>query len=469
MALCLAVVTLAVFWRATSCDFVNYDDGDYVTNNSNVQKGLTAESLQWALTFNYEGLRFPLTWISHIVDWQIYGNNAWGHHLTNVLLHTANTVLLFLLLRFMTGSLWRSAFVAALFAVHPLHVETVAWVSERKGLLSTAFWLLSLWTYAHYARFKVLGWRNRASSHYALALLFFACGLMSKPMLVTLPAVLLLLDYWPLNRWNQAQTEQGEHASKHRRRLILEKIPFFLLAGIYGVATFCAAPDGALSAGQRIGNALVSYPRYLGKTLWPAQLAIPYPHPWNWSAWETLLAAVFLMAATGLAVRQPRQRAYLTVGWLWFLGTLAPTLGLVRMSGLYSIADRYTYVPLIGIFIMVAWTAGEVSSQSNFWKGAASALAALLLCLCAWRTHDQILLWHDSGTLFSHTLKVTENNFVAHTNLGFHLENNGRLDEAIKHYVEAVRICPQYSTAVNNLFNAQAARNRPKQHNPPTK
>ncbi|MFZ2640590.1 MAG: tetratricopeptide repeat protein [Verrucomicrobiia bacterium] len=454
MALCLAVVTLAIFWPATRCEFVNYDDNDYVTSNSHVQKGLTTENVRWAFTVYYENLRIPLTWLSHIVDWHLYRSNPWGHHLTSILLHTANTVLLFLLLRCMTGSLWRSAWVAALFALHPLHVETAAWVSERKGVLSTFFWLLTLWSYARYAQFNAQGLRIQAGSGYALALLFFTCSLLTKPIVVTLPFVLLLLDYWPLERWKPGHTPQ------RWRELIVEKIPFFLLAGIVSLVTFCKAPDGVLSAGQRISNALISYPRYLAKMLWPLDLAVPYPHPWHWPLWEALLAAAFLAAVTRWVIQQAPRRPYVAMGWFWFLGTLVPVLGLVRMSGHYSIADRYTYVPLIGIFVAAAWAAGEAASRSRPWRTAVSVLAVLLLCSCAWRTVHQLGFWRDSGTLFTHALQVTDKNFVAHTNLGFHLENSGRLDEAIKHYMAAVRICPQYGTAWNNLFNAQTAKDR---------
>jgi tetratricopeptide (TPR) repeat protein len=454
MVLCLAAVTLAVFWRATQCEFVNYDDADYVTQNSHVQQGLTTESVRWALAASYEGLWMPLTWLSHMLDWQLYRHDARGHHLTSVLLHAANSVLLFLLLWFTTGSLWRSALAAALFALHPLHVETAAWVSERKGVLSTLFWLLTLCAYAGYARSRAEGQRSRAVGGYALALLFFACGLMTKPMVVTLPFVLLLLDYWPLERW------KSSCASQHWGALVVEKIPFFLLAGACSVLTFCAAPAGALSAGQRVSNALISYPRYLAKTLWPAGLATPYPNPWHWPVWETALAAVFLAMATGWVVRQARRRAYLAVGWFWFLGTLVPVLGLVRMSGLYSIADRYTYVPLIGVFVAVAWAAGEAAARSRAWRNAVGALAVALLGLCVWRSDCQLRVWRGSGTLFTHALQVTERNFVAHTNLGFHLESQGRLDEAISHYLQAVRIAPQFETAVRNLFNAQARKAR---------
>lgn len=450
MAVCLAAVTLAVFWRATECDFVNYDDNDYVTDNSNVQKGLTAGSIRWAFTYNYDGIRIPLTWLSHMTDWQVHGENARGHHLTSVLLHVANTVLLFGLLRFMTGSLWRSAFAAALFALHPLHVESAAWVSERKGVLSTFFWLLTLWAYARYACLAVEGpKRTQTGCFYALALVFFACGLMTKPIVVTLPLTLLLLDYWPLERWEPSQ------APRQWLRLVAEKIPFFLIAGIGSAVTFCEAPAGELSAGQRISNALIAYPRYLGKALWPADLAMPYPYLWNWPAWATVLAAAFLTAATGLALRQARQRTYWTMGWFWFLGTLAPVLGLVRM-GTYSIADRYTYVSLIGIFMATSWMAGEISSRSDRWKQTVIALAGLALCLCAWRANHQIGYWQNSGTLFTRALEVTEDNVLAQNNLGYYFYKQGRLEDALKHYVEAVRISPQYNTAWENIFLAMA-------------
>ncbi|MBI5685115.1 MAG: tetratricopeptide repeat protein [Verrucomicrobia bacterium] len=450
MALCLAAVTLATFWRATQCDFVNYDDPTYVTENSDVQEGLTADSVRRASAVNFDGLRIPLTCLSHMADWQIYRDSAWGHHLTNILLHTANTVLLFLLLRFMTGSLWRSAFVAALFALHPLHVETAAWVSERKGVLSTLFWLLALWAYARYARFTVEGLKQaQARSSYAMALVLFACALMAKPIVVTLPFVLLLLDYWPLERWKPS------HASQGWRALVKEKIPFFLLAGIGSLVTFCEAPAEVLTAGQRISNALISYPRYLGKTIWPFDLAIPYPHPANWPGWGTMLAAAFLTITTGLVIWQARRRAYLAMGWFWFLGTLVPVLGLVRM-GFYSIADRYTYVSLIGVFVMLAWATGEIPSRWNRWRRATVAGAMLLLCLCAWRAHDQLRHWQNSGTLFSHALQATKNNFLAHNNLGSYLYSRGRHDEAMKHYVEAVNINPQYNLTWENIFCALA-------------
>jgi len=468
VALALAAVTLAVFWRATECGFVNYDDPDYVTKNRYVQQGLTAESVHWAFTARYEGLWIPLTWLSHILDWQIYQDNPAGHHMTNVLLHIANTLLLFLLLRRMTGSLWRSALVAALFALHPLHVETAVWISERKGVLSTLFWLLTLCAYTGYARFQAQGSRMQAAGSYAMTLALFVAGLMAKPMLVTLPCVMLLLDYWPLERWKSPPLAPAENPSSETgpnmwtwrcwRWLVGEKLPFFLLTAAFGVLTSSTQPESSLTVAQRIANALISYPRYLWKTLWPAVLAIPYPHPWSWPVWQVMLAAAFLVVSTVWVIRRMRQRPYLATGWFWYLGTLVPVLGLVRM-GLYSMADRYTYVPLIGIFLMVAWAAGEVVAKWSRWKPAAGVLAALLLGLCAWRAHDQLGFWTDSGTLFTHALAVTDRNCFAHTCLGYYFQTKGRLDEAIRQYVEAVKIWPQFGLAWNNLFEAQALKN----------
>ena len=444
MALGLAVVTLAVFWKATDCGFINCDDPDYVTSNRYVQQGLTAESIRWAFTVNYECLQIPLTWLSHMLDWQIYRDNPAGHHLTNVLLHTANTLLLFLLLRRLTGSLWRSAFVAALFALHPLHVETVAWISERKGVLSMLFWLLTLYAYTRYAQLKAQGTKTQADRSYAVALAWFACGLMAKPIVVTLPCVLLLLDYWPLERWKEANDELKIWSWPCWRRLLAEKIPFFLLTAVFSALTVSGQQASMFTISQRTGNALVAYPRYLWKTLWPASLAMPYPYPraWSWPVGLVILAAVFLIAITICVIRQARRRPYLATGWFWFLGTLAPVLGLVRM-GLYSLADRYTYISLIGIFLMVAWAAGEVVAKWRRGKTVAGALAAMLLGLCIWRADNQLGFWTDSGTLFTHALAVTDGNFYAHANLNIYFASKGRLDKAMKHAEEAQKIWPQ--------------------------
>lgn len=471
ITLWLAVVTLAVFWRATECGFINYDDPDYVTKNRYVQQGLTAESIHWAFTVFYANLRTPITWLSHMLDWQMYGANPAGHHLTNVLLHTANTLLLFLLLGRMTGSVWRSAFVAALFALHPLHVETAAWVSERKGVLSLLFWLLTLHGYTQYVRFRAQGLKKQAAGSYAMALVWFACDLMSKPIAVTLPCVLLLLDYWPLERWKHPPVAPAEHPSPETtlgvwtwRRwnwLVWEKMPFVLLSAACSAMVCHAAPGGILTLGQRVGNALVSYLRYLWKTLWPATLAMPYPFPqtWNWPIGLVVLAAVFLVVITCWVIRRMRQQPYLATGWFWFLGTMVPALGLVPM-GLYSMADRYSYISLIGIFLVVAWAAGEAMAKRGPWKNVAVFLAVAVLGLCAWRSHYQIGFWTDSGTLFTHTIAVTGPNYYAQNDLGCYYQKKGRLDEAIRHFTEAIKIWPQMDTAWNNLLDTQALKKR---------
>ena len=474
MALALAAVTLAVFWRATECGFINYDDPVYITQNPHVQKGLTAESVRWAFTSRCDGLWVPLTLVSHMLDWQFYGENPAGHHLTNVLFHTANTVLLFLLLRRMTGSFWRSAWVAALFALHPLHAETAAWISERKGVLSTLFWLLALCAYTDYARFRARGLRSQAAGRYAATLACFAGSLMAKPIAVTLPFVLLLLDYWPLERWktpSQAPVDNPHPDNNPSvwvwRRwgwLTVEKLPFFLLSAVFSMVAASEQPVSFLTLGQRAGNALVAYPRYLWKTLWPVSLAMPYPFPrtWGWPIGVVILAVVLLMIITWWVVRRARRQPYLATGWFWFLGTMVPALGLVRM-GPYSMADRYTYVSLIGIFLMVAWAAGEAVSKRSRWKFAGGALAALLLCLYAWRANYQTGLWTDSGTLFSHTIAITgENNYIAQNDLGYYFKRKGRYDEAIEHYniALAVPAWPNYSTAWNNLSDTRALKER---------
>jgi protein O-mannosyl-transferase len=462
MALALAAVTLAIFWRATACGFINCDDPDYVTENRHVQQGLTADSVRWAFTARYESLWMPLTWLSHILDWQMYRDNPAGHHLTNVLLHTANTVLLFLLIRRMTGSLWRSGLVAALFALHPLHVETVAWVSDRKGALSMLFWLLTLHAYTAYAQFSLHGLQTRAIRCYVAALLWFAAGLMAKPIVVTLPCVLLLLDYWPLERWKPSPANPEKRHSSVWPRLAREKLPFFLLAGIGCALTASHQPTSLFTMSQRVGNALVSYPRYLWKTFWPAALAMPYPYPraWSWPIGLVILAAVFLVIITVWVIRRAGQRPWLFTGWFWFLGTLVPVLGLVRM-GLYSMADRYTYIPLIGIFLMAAWAAGDAATKGSLGKTATGALAVLVLGLCAWRAHGQVGFWTDSGTLFTHAAEVTDGNFYAHANLNIYYARKGRPEEAMKHAEEAIKIWPQGGHII--LLNSGGT----PAHNPP--
>ena len=474
IALALVVVTVAVFWRATACGYINYDDPVYITQNRHVQQGLSADSVRWAFTSRCDGLWIPLTMLSHMLDWQIHGINPAGHHLTNVLFHAANTLLLFLLLRRMTGSVWRSAFVAALFALHPLHAETVAWISERKGVLSTLFWLLALYAYTEYAHIQTQGRRRFAAGRYALTLVCFVAALMAKPIVVTLPFLLLLLDYWPLERWKTAPRTPATrpvHAWRRWGWLVLEKLPFLLLTTVFSMVAATDQPLSFLTLGQRAGNALVSYPRYLWKALWPVSLAMPYPFPrtWGWPIGVIILAVIFLLVITRWVLRRGRRQPYLVTGWFWFVGTLVPVLGLIRM-GPYSIADRYTYVSFIGIFIMVTWAAGDILSKRLQWKPASIALAAVLLCLYAWRANYQTGLWTDSGTLFSHTLAVTgENNYIAQNDLGYYFQKKGRYDEAIERYNIAVKLWPEIGTAWNNRADTLALKERQEREQVPKK
>jgi tetratricopeptide (TPR) repeat protein len=454
----LVVLVLVTYLPSIGNEFVNYDDGVYVTANIHIQSGFSLETLRWAFG-NYEvGNWHPLTWLSHMLDCQLFGLKSWGHHLTNVLFHALNTLLLFLAFRQMTGAPWRSFFVAALFGLHPLHVESVAWVAERKDVLSGFFFTLTIWAYARgVLNVECRGPDNAARStlhalrFYALAILFFALGLMSKPMLVTMPFVLLLLDYWPLGRVSSVEcrvsSEAGNnpsHITHHASRilrLLLEKIPFLALSFASCAITFlvqsrAGAMDkmGGLPAAARLANALVAYCRYLWKLIWPVNLAVFYPHPGHWPAAVVAGAALLLVGITVVAIRSRRQRPWLFVGWLWFLGTLVPVIGLVQV-GLQSMADRYTYIPAIGIFAALVWQAAAWSqtgpSQTGLTAHFASSGAAVILLLCAGLSFRQLTFWKNSEKLFRHALAVTpENNYIAHNNLGLAFNQQGRYAEA---------------------------------------
>jgi Flp pilus assembly protein TadD len=459
--ICLLLITavLAVFWRALDCDFVNYDDPTYITSNPTVQQGLTRQNFFWALRSDAASNWHPLTWMSHMVDVDFYGMNPRGHHLTNLLLHAANAVLLFLALRSLSGAIYRSAIVAALFALHPLRVESVVWVSERKDVLSTLFLMLTLWSYASYARGKmpanpVLPSAKKGlsvNSHYILALFFFLLGLMSKPMLVTLPFVLLLLDYWPLRRLEPGKIRNTLGP------LLLEKIPFFILAAASGVVTFvvqrrggAVSPMAALSLGSRVCNAFISYARYLGKAFWPSHLSILYPHPRQWAAWEVAAAVILLTLISGCVVWRAARQPYLIVGWLWFVGMLVPAIGLVQV-GIQSMADRYSYVPLVGVFIMIVWGGWEWLGGSAAGKWTLQTAAALALIACFVLTPRQIHYWANSETLFKHAVAVTTDNYLAYNNIGYYLSNRGENVEAMKYYRSSLRINSNYDEAHNNL------------------
>jgi tetratricopeptide (TPR) repeat protein len=467
ICLFLVLATLTVYWQVGNYEFVNFDDDKYIIENFHVQKGLTRDSVIWAFTATHVSNWHPLTWLSHMLDFQLYGLNPSGHHLTNVFFHLVNTLLLFLVLKLMTGALWRSGLVAALFAVHPLHVESVVWVAERKDVLSTLFWMLTLWAY--------LGYTKRPGvKRYLVILLAFALGLMAKPMLVTLPFVLLLLDYWPLKRIELGQSAIGLPAASQPStiankpgaqafRLLLEKTPMFVLAAVSSVVTFIVQKSGgAVGALEtypfkiRMANALLSYVIYLKKMIWPQNLAVFYPHPGqSLPMWQAAGAGLLLVVVSIAVIRAGRRYPYLPVGWLWYVGTLVPVIGLVQV-GDQAMADRYTYVSLIGLFIVVAWGVPDVARSWRYGKSALALATGSLLVALMVSTSLQLKHWKNSLTLFDHALRVTENNYLAHLNFGAALADQERTEEAITHYHRSLQIAPNYAKAYNNLGLALA-------------
>ena len=463
VCLVLALGTMALYWPITSHPFIIFDDEQYITANPHVTSGLNWTNLVWALKSSEQANWHPLTWVSHQLDCTLFGVTAGGHHLVNLLFHVTNTLLVFLFLRGATGALWRSAFVAALFAWHPLHVESVAWAAERKDVLSTFFWLLTLLAYARYAQ-KVTSdkWQvtngesaasritHHASLFYFAALIFFALGLMSKPMVVTLPFVLLLLDFWPLQRISDFRFPISDF-----KRLLLEKIPFFALAFAGSAVTYLVQAGGGavvskMPWSERLANVVLAYARYTAKTFWPTDLAIIYPHPRHWPVALALGAAAVLAVWTLLCLRDWRKRPFLTVGWLWFLGTLVPTVGLVQV-GAASMADRYTYIPSIGFFIVVVWGAVEIFSTQPRGKIILPVAGGAVLLACVVTTSIQISLWRDSITLFRHTIEVTTDNYAAENTLGKAYEKIGDDTHALFLYRAAVATEPRFPQSQFNL------------------
>jgi protein O-mannosyl-transferase len=478
IAALLALVTIGLYWPATRCDFINYDDPFFVAENPHVRSGFTWEGVKWAFS-NTEQAAFwaPMMWLSHLLAFQLFGLNPWGHHLINVLLHAANTVLVFLLLWQMTalrpdkgvaaaapqaGALWRSVLVAALFGLHPLHVESVAWVAERKDVLSTFFGLLSLLFYVRYAQNKEKLNPRHSAINYPLALLFFAFGLMSKTMLVTWPFVMLLLDYWPLGRvtsdvWRVTRLRIPVPQLSSLNHLLLEKVPFFGLAAVMSVVTYVVqkqtgilAPVETLPLGARCGNALISYCRYLEMLFWPTNLAIVYPHPGYWPMEQVVLAGGVLLGITVFFILKRRRYPFLLTGWLWFCGTLVPVIQLVQ-TGSHAMADRYTYIPSLGVFILAVWGAYELTRRWRYQVMVLSVAGCAVIVLCLRLTRQQLGYWQDSETIFRHAIAVTENNYIAHHSLGFTLGKNGRTDEAIGEFQEAIRLKPDFAKAHDNL------------------
>jgi len=458
IAVCAALVIaiFAAFGGLLSSPFVNYDDGTYVIENSFVQKGLSGESVAWAFRSTDATNWHPLTWLSHMLDVQLFGLNAGRHHLTSLLLHACNAVLLFLLLFRMTGALWRSAFVAALFALHPLHVESVAWIAERKDVLSTLFWLLTLGAWLQYLK-------SKKAAPYGMALILYALGLMAKPMLVTLPFTLLLLDYWPLQRLTLPLRWRSEELGK----LLWEKAPLFAMSAASCVITVIAQRGGGAVQtmeeypfAERLANALRACAAYLGKTFWPSSLAVFYPYPHaGLFAWPVAGSALVLAGVTVLALRLAKRAPCLPVGWFWYLGMLVPVIGLVQVGG-QGMADRYTYMPLIGVFIAIAWGLAWLARKIPRGRIAASCIAVVTLGVLLPITRAQTGVWRGSEALFDHALSVTSDNFFAQTMVGLFRFNQGRTDEAIAHYREALRINPHFAEAHINLGDALAGRGR---------
>jgi len=499
ICLCLAIATAVVYSPVRHAQFLNYDDNQYVTENPHVESGLTPRNLVWAFTASYAGNWHPLTWISHMLDCQLFGLDSPAHHLVNVSFHIANALLLFFVLNQMTAAPWRSAFVAALFALHPSHVESAAWVAERKDVLSGFFWMLTMWAYGRYAnefavrgsRFTVkhstvpdapspitdhqsslsdprpspIAHRPSPRAFYALTLVFFALGLMAKPMVVTLPLVLLLLDYWPLERTPWTKSAARNQAPVPLRRLVREKLPFLVLAAVACAVTFrvqrlggAVLPLEDYPISERVANTVVSYVRYVGMILWPTGLAVFYPRQiWPWHV--VAGASAVLVAVSGWTIWRARRAPQFLTGWLWYLGTLVPVIGLVKV-GLQSMADRYTYLPSIGLFIMVAWSVPSGLMERRASRVVAATASAIVLVSCGILTWIQVRYWRNSETLLRHALSVTSNNFVAHSNLGADLADQGKLADAIAEYRAALRIRPDDAKIHGNLGIALAKQGR---------
>ncbi len=477
----LIVASFTAFGQILGNDFINYDDGKYITENNYIKGGISVKSIKWAFTTTYFSYWHPLTWLSYMLDWSLFGANAGGHHLVSLLWHIGSAILLFLFLSKTTGSLWPSALVAALFAMHPLRVESVAWAAERKDVLSMFFGLASLYAYAYYAESSKL-------SKYFLCLMLFALSLMAKPMLVTLPFIMLLLDYWPLGRWQKDSTpvnmpvlvNKGAGKKKNKRRkaespvekkmakpvrsgrqlignLLWEKVPFFILAMLLSITLIWQQQSvgGMVSLQQipfsdRIMNTIMSYVAYLGKSFWPVDLAVFYPYEHSFPIWQVLGASLLLLGISTAVIYLAKKTPFLTVGWFWYLGVLFPVIGLMQ-AGAQAMADRYTYFPSIGIAIMVIWGIGYLLPKEKLRKIILLPAAGIVLTILAILTWQQCGYWKNSITLYERALQVTMNNDLAHYNLGNALKDQGKMEEALSEFREAVRIRPSSADAHNNI------------------
>jgi tetratricopeptide (TPR) repeat protein len=454
----LAIAVLLVFAQVAGFDFVNLDDPRNVAENPAVRNGLTLDGVVWAFTDTRLDYWHPITWLSHMVDAQLFGMRPGAHHLTSVFIHILNAILVFVVLRRMTGAVWRSATVAALFAIHPLRAESVAWVTERKDVLGGMFWWLATWAYVEYAK-HAASWRR-----YGLVVVLFVMGLMAKPVVMTLPFFLLLLDYWPLKRsrgqstMSLVDTADGPHAII-TKPLLREKIPLFALSGLFVVFTFQAQHAtgatewmGPLPFSARLANSVVAYATYLMNAVWPYPLAAIYPYNRLLPAWQVAAAALLLAAVTALVVWKAARLPYLAVGWFWYLGVLVPVIGLVQL-GFQARADRFTYTALTGVFVMLVWLLHDLMAKWRHRRAAAIAIAAVILPALAVRAWSQVSYWHDSIALFRQNLTVRPHNALALNSLGTALAETGRTDEALACVSEAVRLNPTYARARNSLGN----------------
>jgi protein O-mannosyl-transferase len=460
----LTAAVLAVYAPALNNGFINFDDPQYVLENPHVRSGLTWQGAVWAMTAGYAGNWHPVTWLSHMTDVRLFDLHPRGHHATSIVIHLLNTVLLFALLRRMTAEPLRSAVVAGFFGVHPLHVESVAWVAERKDVLSTLFAMLTLWTYVRYVE-------KRSAGRYGLVLLFFALGLAAKPMLVTLPFLLLLLDIWPLARLTPAREDRRSGLwyvmrTSEFRALLLEKTPLFLVALASSVLTYALQHNAgavrsfeALPVQRRLTNALVAYGGYIVKTIWPTDLAPLYPYSPTEPLWRIALAAVTMIGLTVFAARAATRYRYAAVGWLWYLGMLVPVIGLVQV-GSQPMADRYTYLPIVGLFIVIVWGVSDALEHAPAGRYLLASAATAVIFVSIIMARQQAAVWANSVDLWQHTLRVTSNNYRAHNNLAQALAAGGKPTDALSHYQAALGINPDSVEALTGIAGILAATGR---------
>ena len=460
--LCSAIIILiiGIFWPVFSFDYVLYDDGGYVYNNQNVLRGLTLENVKWAFTTFDRSNWHPLTWLSYLLDVELFGMNPGAQHGINLFFHILNSVLLFVILTKITGQRSASLIVAGLFAVHPLHVESVAWISERKDVLSTFFFLMALLCYARYIQ-------KPSRTRYGFMALSYAIGLMAKPMLVTFPFVLLLLDFWPFHRLNSLTNNFKELTFiKRSVPLIIEKIPLFVLSAISCVLTFLSQKEGGAVSNidffSCVSNAFISYFMYLVKTVAPFHLSAFYPFPNNISVLKLSISCVVLLCLAVIAIKRVRKSPWIFVGLAWYIGTLVPVIGIVHVGDL-AMADRYTYIPHIGLFIAAVWSAYFFMKRCGIAEKTIVLLGCMIVLLLSVISAKQVNVWKDSVTLFEHAIKVNENNHVAFNNLGAALALNGEMNEATGYFIKALKIRPEYPEALTNLNVSLGANTRPDQ------